>query len=179
MSYVIFMCSNLSLLSRKAQNWNKVRIIFAHITDFDSMSSINYVLHIIMLHYCIDPGGRPQSRPVVITIFTHVVRPSVRPAGRHKTSKSSDNHCRAGLWAGQVDHCWLLSCCYIIINNTSILLSKLTNCDRIFVHTETFVIYIWHMEVCTMNYLSWTTAHNCWFAFFVMTRFWVALMKYS
>ena len=24
----------------------------------------------------IDPRGRPQSRPVVITIFTHVVRPS-------------------------------------------------------------------------------------------------------
>ena len=34
--------------------------------------------------------------------------PSVRP----KTSKSSDNHCRPGLWAGQVDHWWLLSCGY-------------------------------------------------------------------
>ena len=30
----------------------------------------------------IDPRGRPQSRPVVITIFTHVVRPSVRPSVR-------------------------------------------------------------------------------------------------
>ena len=27
----------------------------------------------------IDPRGRPQSRPVVITIFTQVVCPSVRP----------------------------------------------------------------------------------------------------
>ena len=46
----------------------------------------------------IDPRGRPQSRPVVITIFTQC--PFVRP----KTSKSSDNHCRPELWAGRVDH---------------------------------------------------------------------------
>ena len=35
---------------------------------------------------------------------------SVRPPVRLKTSKSSDNHCRPGLWAGRVDHWWLLSC---------------------------------------------------------------------
>ena len=28
------------------------------------------------LTHHIDPRGRPQSRPVVITMFTHVVRPS-------------------------------------------------------------------------------------------------------
>ena len=55
----------------------------------------------------IDPRGLPQSRPVVITIFTHVVRPSVRPSVR---PYSRDNHCRPGLWAGQVDHWWLVSC---------------------------------------------------------------------
>ena len=33
-------------------------------------------------------------------------RPSVLP----KTSKSGDNHCRPRLWAGRVDHWWLLSC---------------------------------------------------------------------
>ena len=42
----------------------------------------------------------PQSRPVVITIFTQVVCPSVCP----KISRSNENHCRQGLWAGQVDH---------------------------------------------------------------------------
>ena len=46
----------------------------------------------------VDPRGRPQARPVVITIFTRC------PYVRHKTSKSSDNHCRPELWAGQVDH---------------------------------------------------------------------------
>ena len=52
-----------------------------------------------------------STMPVVITIFTQSVPPSVRP----KTSKSSDNHCRPGLWAGRVDHWWLLSCIYIFI----------------------------------------------------------------
>ena len=57
----------------------------------------------------IDPRGRPhQFRPVVITIFTQSVRPSLRP----KTSKSSDNHYRPGLWAGREDHWWLLSRIY-------------------------------------------------------------------
>ena len=51
----------------------------------------------------IDPRGRPQSRPVVITIFTQSVRQSVRLSVRPKTSKSSDNLCRP-LWAGRVDH---------------------------------------------------------------------------
>ena len=37
-----------------------------------------------------DPRGRPQSRPVVITIFTQSVRP--------KTWKSSINHCGLAEW---------------------------------------------------------------------------------
>ena len=56
-------------------------------------------------YFCIvDPRGRPQSRPVVITIFAQSVRQSVRPSVRPKTSISSDNHCRPGLWAGRMDH---------------------------------------------------------------------------
>ena len=47
----------------------------------------------------------------MITIFTQSVRPSVRP----KTLKSSDNHCRPGLWAGRVDHWWLLSCSWYFL----------------------------------------------------------------
>ena len=39
----------------------------------------------------IDPRGRPQSRQIVITIFTQVVRPYVRP------SVLSSNHCDCGL----------------------------------------------------------------------------------
>ena len=66
---------------------------------------------------------RPTTVPaLVITIFTQSVRqsvrtsvlPSVRPYIRSKTSKSSDNHCRPGLWAGRVDHWWLLSCIFLI-----------------------------------------------------------------
>ena len=52
-----------------------------------------------------------KSRPVVITIFTQSVRPSVGTSVRPKTSKSSDNHCRPGLWAGRVDN-WLLLFCW-------------------------------------------------------------------
>ena len=65
--------------------------------------SLNQQLPQIIMHEVLglfDPIGRPQSRPVVITIFTQSVRPSVRL----KTSKSSDNHCMPGLWAGRVDH---------------------------------------------------------------------------
>ena len=69
----------------------------------------------------IDPRGRPQSRPrpVVITIFTQSVCPSIRPCVRPKTSNSSDNHCRLGLWAGRVDHWWLLSCIFWIWRTVS------------------------------------------------------------
>ena len=63
-----------------------------------------------------DPRGRPHFRPV-ITILTQIVHPyvrmsfcpSVRSSVRPKISKSSDNHCRPDLWAGRVDHWWLLS----------------------------------------------------------------------
>ena len=34
----------------------------------------------------------------------------VRSYVRRKTSKSNKIHCRLGLWAGCVDHWWLLSC---------------------------------------------------------------------
>ena len=46
------------------------------------------------IHESFNPRGRPQSRPVVITIFTQSVRPSVHPS---QTLKQ-------GLWAGRVDH---------------------------------------------------------------------------
>ena len=55
----------------------------------------------------IDPRGRPQSRPVVITIFTQFsssVLPSVRPSQNFKIK---------GLWAGQVDH-WCLLFLYLV-----------------------------------------------------------------
>ena len=46
--------------------------------------------------------AEPQSRPVVITIFTKVVCTyvfqSVHPSVPHKTSKSSDNHCGLAEW---------------------------------------------------------------------------------
>ena len=45
-----------------------------------------------------DPRGRPQCRPIVITIFPQIVRP--------KTSKSSDNHCRPGRDCGLAE--WII-----------------------------------------------------------------------
>ena len=54
-----------------------------------------------LLNMHIDPRGRPQSRPVVITIFTHVVRPS--PLFKIDQNKT-DLHCRPVLWTGRVDH---------------------------------------------------------------------------
>ena len=66
--------------------------------------------------YYIDPRGRPQSGQVVITIVTHVVRPSAHPSVRlcvrPKTDILTGNHCRLGLFAGRVDH-W--SCIYLIL----------------------------------------------------------------
>ena len=49
---------------------------------------------------------RPTTVPAGSDHYFHTACPSVRP----KTSESSDNHCRPGLWAGRVDHWWLLSC---------------------------------------------------------------------
>ena len=60
-------------------------------TSQDSWGSRSCISHIFAT---IDSRGQPQSRPVVITIFTQSVRPSVRP----KTLKPSHNHCRPGLW---------------------------------------------------------------------------------
>ena len=76
--------------------------------------------HLVMM---IDPRGRSQFRSVVITIFTQCpsVYPSVRPYVCPKTSKSSDNHCRPGLWAGRVDHWWLLSCSSCFQTRSSVL----------------------------------------------------------
>ena len=53
---------------------------------------------------------RPTTVPASSDHYFHTECPSVRP----KTSKSSYNHCRPGLWAGRVDH-WLLSCNLILI----------------------------------------------------------------
>ena len=53
--------------------------------------------------------------------------PSVRLSVRPKTTISTGNHCLPGLWAGRVDHWWLLSyfslvyfpaCCSLTINLT-------------------------------------------------------------
>ena len=70
-------------------SWN---IFFLPLPIFQRLQ-VSWELEVIF-----DPRGRAQL--VVITIFTQSVRPSVRP----KTSKSSDNHCRSGLWTGRVNH---------------------------------------------------------------------------
>ena len=71
-----------------------------------------YILFFLFKSYSNDPRGRPQSRPVVITIFIHVVSQSVSPPVRPGTKLQ--NHCWPGLWAGRVDHWWLLSCSYCV-----------------------------------------------------------------
>ena len=55
-----------------------------------------------------------ETRPVVTTIFTHVVHTSVclyvctSPLFKIDQNKT-DLHCRPGLWTGRVDHWWPLS----------------------------------------------------------------------
>ena len=55
---------------------------------------------------------RPTTVPASSDHYFHTECPSVRP----KTSKSSDNHCRPGLWAGRVDHWWLLFCIFCVLS---------------------------------------------------------------
>ena len=73
-------------------------ILKANVTNITRMihSARHTVLPVAII--IIDPRGRPQSRPVVITIFTHVVprpsvcpsvRPSVRPAQNFKIQRQS------------------------------------------------------------------------------------------
>ena len=75
-----------------------------------------------------DPRGRPLSRPVVITIFTHVVRPYVLSVFLYVSTyvptfqnrpKQTYLYCRPGLWAGRVDHWWLLSFFSLFWGSTS------------------------------------------------------------
>ena len=65
--------------------------------------------------FIIDPPGHGR----IGDHYFHAYCPSVCP----KTSKSSNNHCRPGLWAGRVDHWWLLSCYYFISDGKLICLS--------------------------------------------------------
>ena len=55
-----------------------------------------------------------STRPTTVIAgsdhYFHTECQSVCP----KTWKSSDNHCRPGLWAGRVDHWWLQSCSFYI-----------------------------------------------------------------
>ena len=64
-----------------------------------------------ILSTVVDPQGRPQSRLVVITIFTYIGCPSVCP----NFSASSEIHYRQGPWTGRVDHRWLLFCLILIV----------------------------------------------------------------
>ena len=63
--------------------------------QFKTSLSNSLLFNFSKYFYVIEPQGRPQSRLVVISIFTQVVRPSVRS----KLSKLNENHCRLGLWA--------------------------------------------------------------------------------
>ena len=98
-----------------------------------------------------DPRGRAQSRLAVLTIFMQVVRPSVRPSVRpyasHKASKSSENHCRLWLWAGWVDHWWLLSCFICLFVCVIIANLRMNECIRCIPFIISYFI-----KVCTTRY---------------------------
>ena len=61
----------------------------------------------------IDPRGRPQSRPVVITIFTHVVRPSVTKL-QNAATITAGRDCGLAKWIID-DSCLVIT--YFHINN--------------------------------------------------------------
>ena len=46
----------------------------------------------------IDPRGRPKSRPVMINIFTHAVRPSVRPKTLNQATIPAGRDCGLAEW---------------------------------------------------------------------------------
>ena len=52
-----------------------------------------------------------STKPTGSDHYFHTECPSVRPYVRPKNSKSSDNHCRPGLWADRVDH-WSCFFCF-------------------------------------------------------------------
>ena len=66
---------------------------------------------------CFNWSTRPTTAPAGSDHYFHTLCPSARS----KTSKSSDNHYRPGLWAGRVDHWWLLSCNFYLLLNISII----------------------------------------------------------
>ena len=80
----------------------------SHVTwslrNFDSQLGVLPTLFTITFFW----STRPTTVPAASDHYFHTECPSVRP----KTSESSDNPCRPGLWAGRVDHWWLQSCLY-------------------------------------------------------------------
>ena len=72
----------------------------------------------------IDPRGRPQSRPVVITNFTQSVHPSVRPSQNFKFKRQS---LPAGTVVGLVDHWWPV----LFLLNLNIIKLKFSHADSV------------------------------------------------
>ena len=86
-------------------------------TNLGSTLSLLFLLQLAGFFVCsivvnsgavVDPRGRPQSRPVVITIFTQSVRQSVRPSVRPSVPKLQNQATitagRDCARSGRVDH---------------------------------------------------------------------------
>ena len=119
-----------------------------------------------------DPRGRPQSRPVMITIFTHVVRTSVRPSPLFKIYQNNTNIKRkecsllARLFCGMAE--WIIddSCLVFLVDflpssQFSLPAVALLNLNRkswssLLTHS------IWRNFLRTCRYNVWSTKHlNC------------------
>ena len=70
--------NTFQIFSTKSKNYS----------DFSLFHAWDFFLHQNYVRI-IDPRGRPQSWPVVITIFTQSVRPSVRPSQNFKIKRQS------------------------------------------------------------------------------------------
>ena len=112
----------------------------------------------------------PTTVPAGSDRYFHIDCPYVRS----KTWKSSDNPCRSGLWAGRVDHWWLLSCSNLPSLSLSLLYSKKQHfhgfCLRFFFFSG-FPLYFslfsnnhgWGLEKCEFYFLAFTV--TLWDAF--------------
>ena len=87
----------------------------------------------------------PQSQPVGIVVFAHVVCSYVRPSPHFKTKQiSSENnvHYWRGCGSGRVDHWWHQSCAHFIFSRNLTddvpIAGKTTWCYLVIVRLKTF-----------------------------------------
>ena len=98
-------------------NWCSMNMFAFH---FRCCRWFNKLIEFNLTNICLW-STRPTTVPAGRVRYFHTDCPYVLTSVRHKTSKSSDSHCRPSLWAGRVDH-WLLLSCFFCFHGTNSLI---------------------------------------------------------